>query len=96
MGFYKKKPVTIQAFKWTADWEQTEDLNWMQEALDEGVAWLNNAGTPDVKLEIKTLEGVMTASRGDYIIRGIKGEIYPCKSDIFEATYEFVSMSPME
>ncbi len=39
-------------------------------------------------LEIKTLEGVMTASEGDWIIKGVKGEFYPCKPDIFEATYE--------
>lgn len=39
-------------------------------------------------LEIRTLEGTMTASEGDWIIRGVKGELYPCKPDIFEATYE--------
>lgn len=44
----------------------------------------------DVELKIETLEGVMTASPGDYIIQGVKGEIYPCKPDIFEMTYEKV------
>ena len=44
-------------------------------------------------LDIPTLEGVMTASPGDYIIRGIQGEFYPCKPDIFEATYEAVPES---
>lgn len=42
-------------------------------------------------VEIKTLEGVMRADPGDWIIRGVKGELYPCKPDIFEATYEAVS-----
>ena len=43
---------------------------------------------PDPYMRIKTLEGVMTASPGDWIIRGVKGEFYPCKHDIFEATYD--------
>jgi hypothetical protein len=42
----------------------------------------------DVEVQIETLEGVMTASPGDWIITGVKGEQYPCKPDIFEATYE--------
>lgn len=42
----------------------------------------------DVELEIETLEGVMKANVGDYIIKGVKGEIYPCKADIFEMTYD--------
>lgn len=44
-----------------------------------------------VRVEIHTLEGVMTADPGDWIITGVKGEKYPCKPDIFAATYEFVS-----
>lgn len=44
----------------------------------------------DVEMEIETLEGVMKANKGDWIIRGVKGELYPCKSDIFEMTYEKV------
>jgi len=42
----------------------------------------------EAEVRIRTLEGEMTASPGDYIITGIKGEAYPCKPDIFEATYE--------
>ena len=42
----------------------------------------------DVEMEIETLEGVMKANKGDWIIRGVKGELYPCKPDIFEMTYE--------
>lgn len=42
----------------------------------------------DVEVKIETLEGTMTANPGDWIITGVKGERYPCKPDIFEATYE--------
>jgi hypothetical protein len=45
---------------------------------------------PDPYMRIVTLEGTMVASRGDWIIKGVKGEFYPCKPDIFEATYEAV------
>lgn len=85
---FRKKPVVIEAFLWTADREQTEDPLWILEALRIGGVFFENEGTPLVTLKIRTLEGVMTAQRGDWIIRGVKGEIYPCKPDIFEATYE--------
>ena len=80
MSQYRKKPVVIEAFRFTVD----EVPQW----------WLDRQ---DIQLEvatctalIPTLEGVMRASPLDYIIKGIKGEIYPCKPDIFEATYEKV------
>ena len=44
----------------------------------------------DVEMEIETLEGVMKANKGDWIIKGVKGELYPCKPDVFEMTYEKV------
>ena len=44
----------------------------------------------DVEMEIETLEGTMKADKGDWIIRGVKGELYPCKPDVFEMTYEKV------
>ena len=86
MSEYKKKPVVIEAFKWTGDEHQTEDPAWIN--VPGVICCFENVGTPEVVLKINTLEGVMTARRGDYIIRGIKGEVYPCKPDIFEATYE--------
>ena len=85
---YRKKPVVIEAFLWTADIEQVEDPEWACEAIKSGCIYFENDGTPGVTLKINTLEGVMTAQRGDYIIKGVKGEIYPCKPDIFAATYE--------
>ena len=77
---YRKKPVVIEAFKWLQDEapQWWRDHQRIQIEVDTGTAI------------IVTLEGNMKASPGDYIIRGIKGELYPCKPDIFEATYEAV------
>jgi hypothetical protein len=75
---YRKKPVVIDAVQFTG-----KNLD---EILEFGAhAFYNN--TPG-KILIPTLEGRMTANKGDYIIKGVKGEFYPCKPDIFEATYE--------
>jgi hypothetical protein len=83
---FKKKPVVIDAFKWTGGPDQTEDPEWIIDAIRKGtVSFPANA---PLVMFIDTLEGRMTAQVGDYIIRGIKGEIYPCKPDIFAATYE--------
>lgn len=85
---FRKRPVVIEAFLWTADIHQEEDPEWAVEAIKSGRVYFENDGTPGVTLKINTLEGTMTAQRGDYIIKGVKGEIYPCKPDIFAATYE--------
>lgn len=90
MDKYRKKPVVIDAFKWTGDMKQVEDPVWIVKAIEEGRVWFNDRGTSDLTMEIKTLEGNHIANRGDYIIQGVKGEIYPCKPDIFEMTYEKV------
>ncbi len=86
---YRKKPVVIDAiqfdgnyqavFDWVAQWHDEDDGPGMWESKD---AWQT--------LIILTLEGEMKADKGDWIIRGIKGEFYPCKPDIFEATYDEV------
>jgi hypothetical protein len=83
MSKFRKKPVVIEAFKWTGRPDQDEDPVWIVEAIKKGDAFFE-----DGDFKLWTLEGTMTVSRGDYVIRGIKGEIYPCKPDIFEATYE--------
>lgn len=91
MAKYRKKPIEIEAFKWTGDINQTEDPIWIVEAIKKGDAWVQEDSINGaIEMRIKTLEGVMTANRGDYIIKGIKGEIYPCKPEIFEMTYEAV------
>lgn len=87
---FRKKPVVIEAFNWTADHNQTEDPKWIAEAIKKGDVWFVGEGTEKVQMQIDTLEGVMTAKRGDYIIKGVQGELYPCKPDIFEMTYEKV------
>lgn len=89
MTKYRKLPVEIEAFKWTGDVDQTEDPEWCIELIKQDkITFSQINGNP--KMHIETLEGVMTADQGDYIIKGIKGEVYPCKPDIFEATYEAV------
>lgn len=88
MGMYRKKPVVIEAFKWTGGPDQTEDPEWIVAAIRAGTVRFENAGTPDVAMMIDTLEGTHRANQGDWIIQGVKGELYPCKPDIFEATYE--------
>ena len=76
----RKKPVIVQAMKYTGD--NISNLG----------AWSCGAVEyPDDALIVRTLEGTMIAEIGDYIIKGIKGEFYPCKPDIFEATYEIVT-----
>ena len=77
---FRKKPVVIEAFKYQTD----QVPQW----------WRDH---PGIQIEVQTgavfiptLEGTMRAMPGDWIIQGIKGELYPCRSDIFEATYEAV------
>lgn len=80
-GIYRKKPVEIEAIqlKYTYSDEIRDFMG------DHPHEWDGAVG-----LKIPTLEGVMVASGYDWIIRGVKGELYPCKPDIFEATYERV------
>jgi hypothetical protein len=82
---FTKKPVTIEAVQLTdeADWDAIAAwcggrIHQTQDPSDEYVT----------SLTIPTLEGTMWASENDWVIRGVKGEFYPCKPDIFEATYE--------
>ena len=88
MAKYRKKPVVIEAFRWTGGHEQIEEPNWIIEAIKNGTVWFNHVGTEYVNMVIKTLEGDHIASRGNYIIKGVQGELYPCKPDIFEQTYD--------
>ncbi len=88
---YRKKPVVIEAFKWTGDVNQVEDPIWIIEAIKKrDVCFVNYEADKICVMLINTLEGSMKANQGDYIIKGINGEIYPCKPDIFEKTYELV------
>lgn len=83
MAKYRKKPVIIDAIQWTGA-NTKEVLSFF--ATGYSKMSIGNDGS----FRIHTLEGDMIASPGDYIIRGVKGEYYPCKPDIFEQTYEEV------
>lgn len=87
---YRKKPVVIEAVRWTG--ENREEIRTFcprdaffaiarQDTEGHITAW---------QLLIDSLEGVMYAETGDYIIKGVNGEYYPCKPDVFEKTYEKV------
>ena len=91
MSKYRKKPVIIEAFLLNDRGLVGED--WFWNAVTRNDIITHCFGKHDPKpawCEIKTLEGVMVAFAGDYIIRGVHGEIYPCKADIFCKTYEEV------
>ena len=76
---YVKKPVVISAIQWNGN--NTEEIK----------NFCNNLIVKDNYLIIQTLEGQHIADKNDFIIRGIKGEFYPCKPDVFEKTYELIS-----
>ena len=78
MPFFKKKPVVIEAIQFTGNFDE----------IEKSVG--GDAELRDGKLVVATLEGPLNASLDDWIIKGIKGEFYPCKPDIFDATYERV------
>lgn len=85
MPFFRKKPVVIEAAQWTGltpEWPNF-GMPWPMpprtHAAAQGAEWV---------LVIPTLEGSHFARPGDWIIRGVKGEFYPCKPDVFGATYE--------
>lgn len=89
MAKYRKKPVIIEAFLYDGDLMNRKGKyyvpDWAVKAYQEGTMFFRGP-----ELYIKTLEGEHHASVGDYIIQGVQGEIYPCKPDIFETTYEKV------
>lgn len=101
MPFFKKKPVVIEAHQWPGGAEAaTPIIDWV--LAGGGTArWAESYDHRDEdgkvlvvipeRLSIETLEGTMHATAGDWIIKGVKGEFYPCKPDIFEDTYNPVS-----
>lgn len=80
MAKYRKRPVIIDAIEWTGKNEKQvlDFMNWQHADVENG------------ELHIHTLEGRMHASIGDFVIRGVAGEFYACKPEIFHATYELV------
>lgn len=97
MSHKYKKTVIVEAFQMTKERRQDNKdwPSWLHMAWNESPAipgalfpdkWPNSDGTD--KLKIRTLEGILCVEFDDYIIKGVEGEIYPCKPDIFEKTYE--------
>jgi len=90
---YRKKPVVIDAVQYTRRFMWPD---WFHDAVSNCTVTTHGTGKftgigDECYAEIKTLEGVMRANENDYIIQGVKGELYPCKPDIFEMTYEPVA-----
>lgn len=84
VGRYRKKPVVVEALRYVPG-ETCQDV-----AAFMGVEHHEADCYDDAEWIISTLEGEMVASPGDWVIKGVQGEFYPCKPDIFEATYEEV------
>ena len=93
MARYRKKPVIIEAIKYIGRGNFEKDVDdigvpdWIWKALENKIIVSTNGTDP---LIINTLEGYMTIGIGDWVIQGVQNEIYPCKPDIFDATYERV------
>ena len=85
MNQYRKKPVVIEAIQFNG--KNAEEIEqWSNNNVKRGL--VSEDTLTKVYLEIETLEGTMTAQLNDYIIKGVSGEFYPCKPDIFEKTYD--------
>lgn len=82
---YRKRPVVVEAWEFTRDSLKAAD-SWVRRYQND-IKLVSQYGGEVLYIEIKTLEGTMRAELGDYIIKGVQGEFYPCKPDIFEATY---------
>ena len=93
MPKFRKKPIVIEAFQMTQErrWDNSEWPYWLHRAwnMDDGQGmWCSTDPADNEELYLGTLEGVHIVVWGDWIIQGVKGELYPCKPDIFELTYE--------
>ncbi len=80
---FRKKPIEIEAFLWEGT---AESHDWLRKWTEARVNLVTEG-----RLQVLTLEGAIYASVGDWIVKGIQGEFYPCKPDIFEDTYELIS-----
>lgn len=95
MAKFRKKPVVIEAFQMTTerrwdnkDWPEWLNRAWNAEPGATGALWIDPTDPDRARLIVGTLESANLVSWNDWIIQGVKGELYPCKPDIFEATYE--------
>jgi hypothetical protein len=97
MAQYRKKPVVIEAFQMTrerrsdnSEWPEWLNCAWNKPHDEEGAVFPKDYPESDGtdELCIFTMEGVHLVTFGDWVIQGVRGELYPCKPDIFAATYE--------
>lgn len=94
MAKYRKRPVVIEAYQWFSHLNEMPGVRYIAAHAvdytkkDVGAKSRGIIHEAPARWVIETLEGVMEVSEGDWVIRGIKGEFYPCKPDIFLATYE--------
>lgn len=84
---YRKRPIIIEAFRLDGSFDYP---GWFTKALVDGTVNPIKGGGEFKGVSIKTLEGEMLATAGDWVIRGVEGELYPCKPEIFAKTYEAV------
>jgi hypothetical protein len=101
---YRKRPVVIEAMQWDGRADSAHPIIQWINATEATARWrpeqeeiiARNGETAQMyrpaRISIRTIEGTMDATPGDWIIKGVAGEFYPCKPDIFEATYEAVSV----
>lgn len=87
MAIYRKKPVEVEA--WLINESNVSSFPAISDRAMLSEVWFG-MNMSDGRYYVNTLEGQMTINEGDYLIKGIQGEFYPCKSDIFEQTYELV------
>jgi hypothetical protein len=86
---YRKKPIVVEAMQYTVE-SRNDIIKWIGSGVQATAIDDDGAEYDLLNLRIHTLEGVMRCDVGDYVIKGVKGEFYPCKPDIFERTYELV------
>lgn len=86
---FRKKPIVIEAIQFNGE-NAYEVMDFAHRGCPPEFNSIVRLAPFEHQLVIRTMEGLMEAYKGDWIIKGIKGEFYPCKSDIFEATYEAV------
>ena len=90
MSKYRKKPVVVEAMQFTGSSTSVNLVeSWMSSGVEPSPSFMSTQDLGRV-INIETLEGIMEATMGDWIIKGVNGEFYPCKPDIFAATYERV------
>lgn len=93
MTKYQKIPIMVEAFQLTKDLEVKDTPEWFQKAIEDGIAhWQEKPIYGNLKvIYLFTLEGRMECIEGNWVIRGVEGELYPCKDEIFNKTYREIT-----